>query len=376
MRKAFLWAVVFAFVTALPQFIDAADAKNVWRTFRLIKNGGLNTNLWQFNDPQINGISAVTMSIDGDRVKFENRPNTAGATTWLQLIKNPECVKGIKVEITMGTDADPTPLDGNFRVRIGNCAGAYGPQKDYTWNQLVLRNRLPADGGDRVYAGMALQDPQNNWEWMYDVIYSQLNYPEEVDGNTYLLTMTLDREKGRVTYSVQGYGKVVYAIPEDIIPGWETFWGIGTRSDDAAGSGTVWFGNEVEVLIDTDCPVDNTRPEVKRTVPGHEQENVDVGIDKIRIRFNEPMTYWQNTCEDGSCCPKILTRDLSGDWIEVGQLCEFYHNPLNTFIWSKPAKIANLNPGIEYKICVPPNYFFDLSGNGNKRYCFRMTTAP
>jgi hypothetical protein len=317
------------------------------------------------------------MSIDGDRVKIEHQPDTAGTSVWLQVIKKPECVKGIQVAVTMGTKADLVPLGGDFRARIGNCAGAFGVFGEYTHNQLVLRNRLTADGGDSVYGGMVLLDPDNEWAYLNDVIYSQLNNPEEVDGNTYLLTIILDREKNKATYYVEGFGKVVQKISEDLKPGWETFWGIGTRSNDALGSGTVWFGNEVKVLLEEGCEPDDTRPNVKKTVPEHKQQNVDVGIDPIEIKFNEPMNaFMQPTCEDGSCCPKLYSQGIDGSWIEINRLCEFEYSPTKSFIWSKPAEADDLEPGTKYKIVVTQDYFYDLAGNGNEASNFKFTTAP
>ena len=131
MRRFLVWGLVLTFVISMPQFIASAEAKDVWKTYKLIKDGKIDESKWRFNDRQIDGASIVEMSIDGERVKFAHRPNTdpgsGGGSVWLQLIKDPETVKGIQVEITMGTDEvtvdNPIALDGNFRARIGNAAG-------------------------------------------------------------------------------------------------------------------------------------------------------------------------------------------------------------------------------------------------------------
>jgi hypothetical protein len=379
MKRALIWGIVLTLVMAMPQFINQADAKDKWKTYKLIKDGELDTSKWRFNDRQIEGESIVTMSIDGDRVKFEHKPGTdpgsGGGSVWLQLIKNPECVKGIQAEITMGTVSDDMPLDGHFRARIGNTAGAYGPAGDYVWNQLVVRNRLEADGGDRVYGAMDLEDPANGYEWIYDLIYSQFNHPEEVDGSSYLLTLVLDRKKRTVTYSVEGFGTVTYKMPEKLVSGWETFWGIGTRSNDALGSGTVWFSNKVKVLIDEKCKPDSKRPKVTRTVPEDKQRNVSVDLDQTEIKFNEDMQMWHANCGDESCCPEIFEKNEEGDWVsDNGRLCEFEYEPTKNFVFTDDGEGDGLSYNTWYKICVPKDYFFDLAGNGNAKYCYEFKT--
>ena len=370
MKKALLWGLVFTFAMAIPQSINTAGAAEVWKDWNLVKDGTLDTNKWYFNDRKIDDVSIVTMSIDGDRVKFEHRPNTAGTSVWLVLIKKPECVKGIQAEITMGTD-----LDGDFRARIVTTAGAYGPLKDFAGSQVAVRNRLSEDGGDRVYGAADLSDPLNDWEWLNDLIWSGFNNPEEVDGNTYTCTMILDREKGKIKYTVEGFGTVVYKMPEDLEPGWETFWGIGSRSNSALGSGTVWFSN-VKVLLDTECG-DEARPAVKKTVPEHKEVNVDPAVDTFKIKFDEPMDAFKRaSCEDGSCCPMFFVKDISGDWQRISPLCGFEYQPTNSFTMTKPAEADDLLPGTKYKIVVTQDYFFDLAGNGNEEYTFRFETAP
>ena len=381
MKKVLLWSLVLTFVMAMPQLIKSADAKDVWKTYNLIKDGQLNTSKWSFNDRQIGGVSIVTMSIAGDHVKFVHRPDTnpasGGGSVWLQLIKNAERVKGIQVEITMGTVSDPDmPLNGNLRARIGNTAGAYGAAEDYVWNQLSVLNRLDADGGDRIYGAMDLEDPKNDYEWIYNPIYCEFNHPEEVDGSTYLLTMILDREKKTVNYTVEGFGTVTYTMPEKLVPGWETFWGIGTRSQDALGSGTVWFGNEVKVLIDGDIDADQKRPIVKKTVPGHKEINVDVAIDQIKIKFNEAMTMWYHSCGDDSCCPKVYKKDEGGIWQEAGVICEWDYKPTKTFSFTVPAEAGDLDYGTWWKIRIPQDYFIDLAGNGNEEFSFKFKSEP
>jgi hypothetical protein len=365
MKKALLWGLVFTFAMAIPQSINTAGADEVWKDWNLVKDGALDTSKWYFNDRQVDGVSVVTMSIDGERVKFEHRPDTAGASVWLQLIKKPECVKGIQAEITMGTD-----LDGDFRARIGTVAGAYGPLKDFAWSQAVVRNRL---SGDSVYGAADLEDPLNDWEWLNDLIWSGFNNPEEVDGNTYICTMILDREKGKIKYTVEGLGTVVYKMSDEIKPGWEAFWGIGSRSSDALGSGTVWFSN-VRVLLDTECG-DDARPAVKKTVPEHKQV-VTVQGDTSEIKFNEPMDAFRRaSCEDCSCCPQIYRKEADGTWLNIGALGEFVYQPTNTFTYTKPPEVDDLEPG-KYKVVVTQDYFYDLAGNGNEEYSFKFTIAP
>ena len=379
MRRLVVWGFVLVFVMALPVCINSAEAKDVWKTYKLIKNGDLDTSKWRFNDRQIDGVSIVTPSIDGDRVKFEHRPNTdpasGGGSAWLQLIKNPECVKGIKVEITMGTDGDAMPLDGHFRARIGNTAGAYGSSGDYVWNQIGLRNRLSENGGDRVFGAMDLEDPMNNYDWIYDLIYSQFNHPEEVDGSTYELTLILDRKKRTVQYSVEGFGTVTYKMPEKLLPGWENFWGIGTRSNDALGSGTVWFGNKVKVLVDTKCKPDKKNPIVKKSWPKDGEKNVAVDIDEIKVQFNEEMNWRTSGCEDSSCCPYAEVRNpLTGAYEFATYLCEFEYDPSKNFVITKEEADPDLLPSVWYKVTIPSNYFWDLAGNGNKGYTFKFKT--
>ena len=384
MRKVFIWGLVFAFIMAIPQFINSAEATDVWKTYKLIKDGELNTAKWETRIHNADdGQPAVQWSIEGDKVKFEHRdgPGTAGVSDWLWLIKRPECVKGIQVEITMGTEDDPDniQLSGNFRARVGNCVGAWGDSGDYAWSQLAIRNREEVDGGDRVFGALSLLE-SDTLALLVDPIYNQFYNPEEVDGSTYLVTMIVDREKRTVEYKVDGFGFTTYEMPENVVPGFETQWSIGTRtySEDhnSTAKGTAWFGNNVKVLVDDECVPDKDRPVINKTWPEDNERKVDVGIDEVKLQFNEGMHRWDRGCEEESCCPRLEWKDPSiGQYVLVTYACNFEYDPTKEFVLKKGEGDPDLIPNSWYRVVVPSNFFMDLAGNGNIRYAFKFKTG-
>ena len=384
MRKVFIWGLVFAFIMAIPQFINSAEAKDKWKTYKLIEDGELNTAIWETRIHNADdGQPAVKWSIEGDKVKFEHRDGqgTAGRSDWLWLKKCPECVKGMQVEITMGTEDDPNniPLSGDFRARVGNAVGAWGDSGEYAWSQLAIRNREEANGGDRVFGSMTLL-ASDTLSVVVDPVYTQFYNPEEVDGSTYLVTMIVDRKKRTVRYTVDGFGTTIYRMPEKVVPGFETQWSIGTRTysedHDSTAKGTAWFGNNVRVLIESNCKPDEKDPFIRKTWPKDNERNVDVGIDQLKFQFNEGMHAWDRGCEEESCCPRLEWKDPSTKQYEfVTYLCNFEYDPAKGFVLKKGEGDSDLLPNSWYKVVVPKNFFMDLAGNGNKEYSFKFKTG-
>ena len=91
---------------------------------------------------------------------------------------------------------------------------------------------------------------------------------------SYRIKMIVDRDKKMIQYAVDGFGMTTYKMPEKLQPGWECFWGIGTRSGNAEGSGTVLFGKNVRALYDGNCKPDTSRPKIKKTWPKDNEKNV------------------------------------------------------------------------------------------------------
>ena len=378
MRKVFIWGLILMFFMALPQFIDSAEAgKDKWKTRKLIKNGQLNTSYWSTSTEVDGGAPIVHWSVTPDEkyIQFVHQAGMQDISAWLRLNSANECIKGIEVEVKMGND-----LAGSIRARIGATAGAYGPFKEYAWTQMAVRSRVPEDGGDRLQAMMSvlMHTAEADWDWsqFYEPVYTQFNHPEEVDGNTYRIRMIVDRGKKMVHYEVVGYGKTTYKMPEKIWPGWECFWGIGTRTNNAEGYGTVQFGNNVRVLYDGNCKPDKSRPKMTRTWPKNNEKDVEVDLDGGKIRFNEAMNAWPAYCEDGSCCPELQEKDaVTGAWVPQDKLCQVEYDETKDFIFYKPDGAGDLDPNTWYKIVVPKDFFFNLAGKGNSGFSFKFKTG-
>ena len=383
MRKVFIWGLVFTFIMAVPQFINSAEAKDKWKTYNLIKDGELNTAIWETRIHNADdGLPAVEWSIEGDKVKFQHRdgPGTAGRSDWLWLKKCPECVKGIQVEITMGTEDDPNniQLSGNFRARVGSSVGAWGDSGDYAWSQLALRNREEVDGGDRVFGALTLLKSDTQ-AVLVEPNYTQFYNPEEIDGSTYLVTMIVDRKKRIVQYTVDGFGTATYKMPERVVPGFETQWSIGTRTysedHDSTAKGTAWFSSKVRVLIDGNCKPDKKRPGVKKTWPRNKETNVEVGVDQFVVQFNEAMDAWFRGAKSESDCPALYWENpITREYEFVLYACFLEYDPNDKFVHEKLEGVPDLIHSSWYKVVVPKDFFSDLAGNGNKAYSFRFKT--
>ena len=380
MRKVFVWGLLLMFFITMPQFIGSAEAgKDKWKTRKLIKNGDLNYSHWWDGTEDGEGTPIANWSIAADEsyVQFIHEAGMEHESAWLGLNSANECVKGIEVEVKMGND-----LAGDLLVRVATSAGAYGPFHEYTWGVITIRNREADAGGDRLFGLLDVlpHTAEADWDWSqsYLPVWTQFHEPVEVDGNTYRIQLIVDRDKDTVQYAVNGLGSTTFKMPEDLQPGWECFWAIGTRSLNPEGYGTVQFGNKVKVLYDGKCKPDKSRPKITKTWPGNKEKNVAVDIDQIKLQFNEAMDAWPSYCEDGSCCPELHVKNpITGAYEFIENLCGCEYVGTKEFIFHKTEGDPDLLPGLWYKIVVPENYFGNLARIGNSSYSFRFKTkAP
>jgi hypothetical protein len=385
MRKIAIWWVTIAVaLLGMPNFISSADAKENWKTYKLIKKDGtLNDSAWELANQQADDDSdIVTMTIDGERVKFVHKrgAGTSEKSIWLKLIKNPECVKGIQVEVTMG---ETEALSGDFRARIGTLAGAYGAAEDYAFSQMAVCNRNAEDGGDRLFGMLGVYDYFSGYAPLVDPVYTQFRQPKDVDGTTHLITMVLDHKKESVSYAVDGLGSATYNMPAKIVPAYGTHWGIGTRTNGDTNFGTVWFGNDVRLLIDSSCKPDTKRPKLKESDPQDGQKKIDLdavnqsGL-QIAFTFNEAMAAEPAGCEDGTCSAPCIEEykknNATGAWEPTGvQLCDYNYEPPKKFVFTGDGGDEHIY-NTWYRFRVPENFFKDLTGNGNSEFWVEFKT--
>ena len=119
MMRTLIWSLLVMFVMTMPSLINLAEAKDIWKSYKLIKDGALNTSKWE-DETVRDGTTIVNWSIgsdeeEGDYIKFDLLPYTAGYSALFRLVKCPECVKGIRVKVKMGTDLQGDIWAGSSR---------------------------------------------------------------------------------------------------------------------------------------------------------------------------------------------------------------------------------------------------------------------
>ena len=131
---------------------------------------------------------------------------------------------------------DETDLSafGDVRTRIAANIGNVG--ENHVWTGFQLQ-----PGEEKIYTNAGLEGPPPTYTWVNDLHYAQFQKPIVVTGTDINLTMAFSSDK--ITYEVEGRGKISYKHAKPIDPTTNTFRAIGTRSTNGDGPCTVYIDN-------------------------------------------------------------------------------------------------------------------------------------
>ena len=206
-------AIIFAFSTS---------ALAGWELYDDFSSGAIDTQRWNVDD------TSATISVENERAKFIHQGGITDDSNYLLFKQTPSNILGIKADVLIES------CTGDVRARIGGTSGSVG--ENHVWSALQVQ-----PSKERIYTSSSLEGPPPDYTWVEDLHYAQYERPITVTGVSFNLTMVLSNDK--ISYEVDGRGKIVYKYAIAIPPTGGDFKGIGTRSTNGDGPCTVYFDN-------------------------------------------------------------------------------------------------------------------------------------
>jgi len=205
--------IIFAFST---------NALAAWELYDDFSSGSINTGRWNIDD------TSASISVDNGQAKFIHQNGTPNDSNYLLFKQTPENILGIKADVFIES------CTGDVRTRIAGYSGIVG--ENHVWSALQVQPSY-----EKIYTSTGLEGPPPTYTWVEELHYAQYARPITVTGVSFNLTMVFSND--RITYEVDGRGKIVYKSATAIPPTGGDFKAIGTRSTNGDGPCTVYFDN-------------------------------------------------------------------------------------------------------------------------------------
>jgi len=205
--------IIFAFST---------DALADWVLYDDFSSGSIDTGRWNVDE------SSATISVENERAKFIHQGGITNDSNYLLFNQTPSNILGIKADVLIEF------CTGDVRARIAGYSGSVG--ENHVWSGLQVQ-----PSKERIYTNASLEGPPPTYALLEELFYAQYERPITVTGISFNLTMVFSSDK--ITYEVDGRGKIVYKYATAISPTGGDFKAIGTRSTNGDGPCTVYFDN-------------------------------------------------------------------------------------------------------------------------------------
>jgi hypothetical protein len=206
-------AIIFAFSTS---------ALAGWELYDNFSSGEISNERWSDYSP------GATISVENEQAKFVHQSGHPSVLNVLKFNQTPENIIGIKADVLIES------CTGDVRVRIDGHSAKMGEY--HVWSGLQLQPSM-----ERIYTLADLNGPPPDYIWVQDLHYAQYERPITVTGITFNLTMVFSNDK--ITYEVDGLGKITYKYATAVAPTGGTYKALGTRSTHGEGPCTVYFDN-------------------------------------------------------------------------------------------------------------------------------------
>jgi len=197
-----------------------------WDLYDDFNSGTIDPQKWSKDE------SSADITVDNGRAKFIHKNGIPNDSSYLYFNQNPANILGIKATVFIES------CSGDVRTRVAAYSGKVG--ENHVWTSLQLQ-----PDQDRIYTSAGLEGPPQTYTWVNDLHYAQFQKPIVVTGTAFDLTLEFSNDK--ITYEVDGLGKIAYKHATPIAPATEIFRGIGTRSSNGDGPCIVYF-DDVYVL--------------------------------------------------------------------------------------------------------------------------------
>ena len=206
-------AIIFAFSTS---------ALAGWELYDNFSSSAIDTQRWSID------ASSANISVVNGQAQFIHQSGHPNDSGYLIFNQNPENILGIKTDVVIES------CSGDVRTRIAGYSGKVG--ENHVWSGLQLK-----PSNQIIYTSAGLEGPPPDYTWVQDLHYAEYRTPIAVTGVSFNLTMEFSNDK--ITYEVDGLGKIAYKYVTTIAPADDILKAIGTRSSNGDGPCTVYFDN-------------------------------------------------------------------------------------------------------------------------------------
>ena len=223
-RAIFPTALILTIVMSL--MILPGTSFAAWVLYDNFNSGVIDATKWNIDN------SSATITVEGGRVKFNHRTGTANDSAWLSINRNPRGVKGVRVDMFIVSST------GNeTRARIGT-------QPGFASNGKRLWQQWQANSGRRRLDGM-VSVHDSNWNWLQSLMWHEQKNPTQLVGKRLTMSTTTNLSRRYFSFAAAWPGIVEFKSRENLSAyiNSNPFWGIGTRTNSAAGSIVVFFDN-------------------------------------------------------------------------------------------------------------------------------------
>ena len=212
----------FIVISAILTLIFSINANAGWELYDNFNTGPIDSQIWLIDE------SSATITVESGRAKFVHKqgPQYVRVSSWLEMINNPETIKGIKATVTVQS------CIGDVRGQIGSQVGKIGENYIFSILQVDAIN-------SRIGFPVILLGPAPNYEYLSDLFWGRFRTPINITENTYTISMQFSNLK--IIGNVDGLGEKTYIFPENFSNTDDHFKGIGTRSNNGDGPCTVYY---------------------------------------------------------------------------------------------------------------------------------------
>jgi len=225
-RERAIFPRALVLVIAMSLIILPGTSFAAWVLYDNFNSGTINPAKWNIDN------SSATITVENGRVKFNHRTGTDGDSSWLY-IKNPGSVKGVRVDMLIMSFQGQDP-----RARIGSIPGYANNGNLRLWQSCEAR-----PGRRYLSGGVSVNDA--DWNWLRDLVWHLQKQPIQLIGKQQTISATTNLSAKTFSFVVKGNGTNIFQSHENLsaYTNSNPFWGIGTRTSEAAGSIVVYFDN-------------------------------------------------------------------------------------------------------------------------------------
>lgn len=211
---------VLLFAAILSVFGTSASAG--WELYDDFNSGVIDNQKWLIDE------SSATLGVEKGQAKFVHQSGYPDDSSYLIFNQAPGNILGIRAKVFIES------CSGDVTTRIAAFNGKISPNHILSMLQLKPSSQS-------IYTITGLRGPAPSYNFVQELQYATFTNPIPVTGVSFNLTMVFSSDK--ITYEVDGLGKITYKYATPIAAADNLFRAIGTGSLNGDGPCTVYFDN-------------------------------------------------------------------------------------------------------------------------------------